>query len=158
MVPRDLFDAAIADLVESRVADMANRGRPILEDGNGEHACHALPLRASGSQAMNLVVCNRDRFANALANRAGLALESLAQHAERDVGSFSASRLPADAIDDDEHPARLVNVEAILVDHTPQAGIGGAGGRDRAERWHTRFSCAPFSTATSARQPRRRAR
>ena len=36
----------------------------------------------------------------------GLALEPLAQHAQRDVGGLAAGRLAADAVDDDEQAAR----------------------------------------------------
>ena len=70
------------------------------------------------------------------ADRPGLALEPLAQHAQGDVGGLAAGRLPANAVDDDEQAARLVNVEAILVDLTLEARIGVAGGRDRGERRH----------------------
>ena len=93
------------------------------------------------------------------ADRPGLALEPLAQHAQGDVGSLAAGRLPANAVDDDEQPARLVDVEAILVDLTLKAGVGGAGGRDRGERRHTsrvqlrpvlNSHICPATTATSA--------
>src|SRR5678816_435577 len=143
MVTGDLFDAAITDLVEARVADVTNHGRPILDDRDRQHACHALPLGASGCKTMNLIVGNGDRFANALAKRSSLALQPLSQHAECDVGSFAASCLSADTVDDDEQPARFVNVETILVDLTLKAGIGGTGGRDRAERRHFASSAAP---------------
>src|SRR5215208_5291293 len=136
MITRDLFDATIAELVETRGANVSDRGRSILDDGDCEDARHAVPFRTSGRQKMNLVVGDGNRLADAFAHGAGLALEPLAQHAQCDISSFSAGGLPADTVDDDEQPARRVNVEAILVDLTREAGIGGAGGRDRAERRH----------------------
>ena len=143
MVTRDLFDATIVELVAARVADVADRSRPILDESHCEHACHSLPLGTSGGEAMDFVVGNGDRFANPLADGAGLALEPLAQHAQRDVGSLSAGRLPSDTVDDDEQPARFVNVKAILVHLTMKTGIGGTGGGDRAERRHIARSAAP---------------
>ncbi len=158
MVTRDLFDATVADFVETRVANVTDRRRPVLDNRDCENAGHAPPLRASGGQAMNFVVGNSDRFANAFANRARLALEALAQHAQGDVGCSSAGSLSADAVDDDEQAARFVNVEAVLVDLTLKASIGGTGGRDRAERRHSpvqlrpvfNSQICPATTATSA--------
>ena len=108
---------------------------------------------------MDLVVGNGNRFSYTIADRPGLALEPLAQHAQGDVGSLSAGGLPANTVDDDEQPARLVNVEAILVDLTLKARVGGAGGRDRGERRHMsrvqlrpvlNSQICPATTATSA--------
>ena len=157
MVARDFVDAAIADFIETRVADVAYRRGAVLDHRNGEDAGHALPLWTGGRQTMNFVVGNGDRFANALANGSGLALEPLAQHAECDVGGLSAGGLSADTVDDDEQPARLVKVEAILVDLTLKAGIGCARG-DRGEGRHIASQLRPVfnshicpaTTATSA--------
>src|SRR5688572_11524800 len=136
MITRHLFDASVADLVETGVADVSDRGHPVLDEGDREDAGHAFPLRAGGRQAMNLVVGDGNRFADALADRSGLALEPLAQHAQGDVGSLSAGGLPANAVDDDEQAARLVNVEAVLIDVTLKAGVSGAGSGDRGEPRH----------------------
>ena len=102
----------------------------VLDDRGGEHAGHAVPFRPSGRQAVDLVVGDGDRLAHALRNGSGLAFETLAKHRQRDVGGLAAGRLPANAVDDDEQTARLVDVEAILVDLTLKAGIGAAGSRD----------------------------
>ena len=77
---------------------------------------------------MDLVVGDRDRLAQAVGDRAGLALEAGAQHRQRDVRRLAAGGLAADAVDDDEEAAGGVAVKAILVDLALQAGVGGAGG------------------------------
>src|SRR6187401_2341224 len=159
MIVRDLLDVAVAHFVEARVADMSDRGHAVLDDGDGEDARHAVPLRPRRRQAMDLVVGDGNRFSYTIADRPGLSLEPLAQHAQGDVGSLSAGGLPANTVDDDEQPARLVNEEAILIDLTLKAGVGGAGGRDRGERRHVsrvqlrpvwNSHICPATTATSA--------
>src|SRR5688572_19258817 len=156
MVACDLLDVAVANLVEPRVTDMSDGGHVILDDHDGEDAGHAGPFRAGGRQAVNLVVGHGDCLTYALPNGSGLALEPLAQHAQRNVGGLAAGRLSADAVDDDEQTARLVGVEAILVDLTLKAGIGGAGSRDGAVRRHPGCRCGALSAATRLRpQPRR---
>src|SRR5688572_4422464 len=158
MIARDLLDVAIAHSVETRVADMPDCRPAVLDDRDGQDARHAVPLRPRRRQAMDLIVGDGNRFAHALANGSGLAFEPLAQHAQRHVGRLATGGLSAHTVDDDEQAARFVNVEAILVDLTLAAGVGGAGGGNRAEGWHmanqlrpvlNSHTC-PATTATSA--------
>src|SRR5688572_11908549 len=156
MIACDLLDVTVAGLVEPRITDMSDGSHVVLDHRDGEDAGHAVPFRAGGRQAVKLVVGQGDRLTYSLLNRTGLALEPLAQHAQRNVGGLAAGRLSADAVDDDEQTARLVGVEAILVDLTLKAGIGGAGSRDAAVRRHPGCRCGALSAATRLRpQPRR---
>src|SRR5262249_8786211 len=52
------------------------------------------------------------------------AFKLLSKHGERNIGRFSAGRLTAYAIDDDEKTAGRVTVEPILVDRALAACVG----------------------------------
>jgi hypothetical protein len=85
---------------------------------------------------VDLVVRDRDRFADAIDDGPGLALESRPQHRQRDVSGLPAGGLSADAVDHHEQAARDVDMNAIFVHLPVQTGIGLAGGPQRAGRPH----------------------
>ena len=107
---------------------------------------------------MNLVVGDRDRLADAILERAGLALEPRPQHAQRGVGRLLARRLAADAVDDAEESARRVEVEAILVDVALQARSGSCPPRSGpcwlASRCYSRLVAADQHEEPGRREER----
>ena len=106
VIVRDLLDPIVPELVEAGVADVADRRPAILDDGDGEDARHARPLRPHRGEAMDLVVGDRDRLPHAIGGRSGLAFEARSQHRERHVGSLATGGLSAHAVDDGEDAAR----------------------------------------------------
>ena len=109
-----------------------------------------MPLH-SGAQtreAMDLVVRDGDRLSKTRRDRSRLALQASPEHADRRVGSLAAGRLPADAVDDHEEPARGVDVEPVLVDLALQPGVGAAGALSarvtvcQSRPAHLRLPCA----------------
>ena len=143
VIARDLLDEPAPQLVEPGIADVADKRMAVAHDDRREDAGHAVPLGPQARLAMDLVVRDRDRFAQAQRDRAGLAFQPGPEHLHRRVGGLAAGRLPADPVDDHEEPAREVNVEPILVDLALQPRIGLAGrshGRDR----HGHFPRRPF--------------
>src|SRR5688572_22708129 len=134
MIPCDLVNLTAAKRVEARVPDMPDGRLAVLDDSYGQHACHALPLGTARGKTVDLVVGDRDRLADAIGDGAGLALETLADHRERNVGSLAARRLPSHAVDHDEQASRLVNVESILVHIALATRVGRARSGECGER------------------------
>ena len=132
-------------LVEPRVADVADKRTAVAHDDRGEDAGHAVPLGPQARQAMDLVVRDRDRFAQPQRDRAGLALQPGPEHLHRGVGGLAAGRLAADAVDDHEEPARRVDMEPVLVDLALQSRVGLAG------RSHGRECPGRCATSSSVR-------
>src|SRR5688572_28929107 len=98
MIPGDLLDAALADLVQTRVSNMTDGRATVFEDDGREHAGHAVPFRASGAEPVNLVVGDGDRFSHAVGNRPCFAFETLANHGEGHVRGLAAGGLAANEI------------------------------------------------------------
>ena len=125
-----------AQLVQPRVADVPDHDVAVVDDGDGEHAGHALPLGPERREPVDFVVGEGNGLAHAILDRAGLALEARAQHRQRGLGRLLARRLAADAVDDDEETARGVAVETILVDGALQTGMAVAGGLEHRADLH----------------------
>ena len=102
---------------------------------------------ASRGQAVDFVVGDGDRLADAFVDRAGFALEPVAQHRQRHVRGFAAGGLTADAVDDREEAAAGIDVEAVFVDFALQAGIGGAGGGEGVRGPHRSNPHSPLVTS-----------
>jgi hypothetical protein len=134
MIAGDFLDAAVMKFVEPGVADVADDRAPVGDHDRGQHAGHAAPLGSETRQAVNLVVRDRDRFAQAPRDRSGLALEARPQHADGGIGRLAAGRLTADAVDDHEEPAGHVDVVSIFVDLALQPRMGLARGLERPHR------------------------
>src|SRR5258705_181849 len=111
MVVRDFPDSGGRQLIEPRIADVADeRTRAVKNEDRGD-ARHAVPFRPRAGEAMDFVVGDRESVANPDPNRPRLALEPSPHHPQGNVSRLSAGRLSAYAIDDDEQAARGVNVE-----------------------------------------------
>src|SRR5207302_4882596 len=145
------FNPPAAQLVQSRVADMADRRSAILDDRDGEHAGHPAPFGPQRRRAADLVVRNGDRLADAVRDGSGFALETRAQHPHREVRGFPAGRLPADTIDDDEESTNDVDVKPVLVDLALQARIRLAGGSHGTDRLHDAINARLRRSAASRR-------
>ena len=127
MIARDLHDFAAAQFVESGVAHVADGHAAVVDDGDRQHAAHALPLRAQRRAPMDFVVGDGDRFADAIVDRTGLALEPGAKHRDRGVGRLFARGVAAHAVDDEEDAAGRIVVEAVFVLRPLQSGMRVAG-------------------------------
>ena len=121
-------------LVEPGIADVPDGGASLVDDDHGEDAGHARPFRPQAGQPMNLVVGDRDRFAQPVRNRTGLPLQPGPEQRDRRVGRLAAGRLAADAVDDHEDAARQVEMKAVFVDLAQQARIGVPCRSHRAHR------------------------
>jgi hypothetical protein len=124
VIARDLLYAVVPELVETRISNVADDRVAVLDDGNGEHACHAIPLEPRGGKTIDLVVGDRNGLADAIVSRTSLAFEASAQHGERDFRSFAAGGLSADTIDDHEQATVGIAVEPILIDLSLEPGVG----------------------------------
>ena len=95
----------------------------VLNDHDRDDARHAVPFGPRAGQAMDLVICDRDRLANPGRDRRRLPFQPRSERAQSDVGGFSTRSLTAHAVDDDEYPARGVDVQAVLVDCSLQPRV-----------------------------------
>src|SRR5687768_119327 len=129
MISGDLLNVTVADLVETSVADMADRRSSVFDDGGREHTSHAVPLRSRGAEAINLIVRDGNGLPHAVGNGSCFAFETLANHRDSHIRGLAARRLPADAIDHDKQATRLVYVIPILVHLALQPGIRSCGSR-----------------------------
>src|SRR5262245_41397720 len=115
MVSRYLFDAIVAEFIQARIADMADRCLAVFDYRNGQDASHAVPLCPLSGQPINLIIGCGDRFTYPLRRRPSLVLEARTEDGKRNVRRFSARRLTTDAIDDDEQAVRGIAIKAILI-------------------------------------------
>jgi hypothetical protein len=99
-----------AELVEARVADVAERHRAVVYQRHCEHAGHAVPLGARRRGTIDFVVGVGDGGAQAIGGRTRVPAKCFLDQRQGDVGGPAARGLPADAIDDAEDAA--VRVEA----------------------------------------------
>jgi hypothetical protein len=136
VIARRLLDPAVAQLVEPRVADVADNRAPLLDDHHRENARHPAPFLAHRRHPVDFVVRDGDGLADTIGKGAGLALETCAQHLHRDVRGLAAGSLAADAVDNDEQAAGDVVVEPVLVDLALQAGVRVACGFHRGDDLH----------------------
>jgi hypothetical protein len=104
----------------------------VVDHHDRQDARHAVPLRPRSRGAVDFVVRDRDRFPDAIDEGPGFPLESRPQHRQRDVSGLTTGGLSADAVDDHEQAARDVDMNAIFVHFPVHAGIGLAGGAQRA--------------------------
>src|SRR5258707_11619346 len=94
---------------------MADGDAAVLDDGGREHAGHALPLGSGLRRLEDSVVGERDSFAKALFDGTGLPFQPGPDALHGDVGRLLAGFMAAHAIDDEEEPAGVVGVHAVLV-------------------------------------------
>jgi hypothetical protein len=127
MIVRDLANLAAAEMVETRIAHVADDGRSIVEHGHGEHAGHALPFGIGLRSFEDFIIGDGDGFADALFGGASLALKAGTEALDGNGRGFFAGSLTADAIDDEEDAAVGVNVEGVLIVSADAAGVGAAG-------------------------------
>ena len=99
------FDAPGTKLVQPCIAHVADDHVAVVDDGGREDAGHALLVRVQRRQAEDFVVGEPDRFAYAILDPARFALEPRPDQRERRVRGLLASRLSADAVDDQEDAA-----------------------------------------------------
>ena len=102
---------------------MADDRPQVVNDHDRDDARHAAPFGPRGGQAMDLVVGDRDGLANPGRDRPRLAFQPRSERAQCDVGGFSTRSVTAHAIDDDEQPARGVDVQPVLVDCSLQSRV-----------------------------------
>jgi len=121
-------DGAGAELVQARIADVADGGAALLHQRGGEHARHALIFRVGAGHLEDFVVGDGDGLADALFGGAGLALEAAADAGLGDGGGAFAGGLPANAVHHQEDAALGVAVDAVFVvlPHQPGMRAGGA--------------------------------
>src|SRR3954454_9614457 len=136
MVARDLVDALLPDFVQPGVPDVADDRTRLLQHDDREDARHAAPFRTDAGKAVDLVVGDRDRLADAFDRWPRLALEPRPEHAHGSVGGFPSRGLSADPVDDHEQPAGDVDMEPILVDLALPTGVARARGSQDADGCH----------------------
>ena len=136
MIASNLLDAAVPELVQSGVADMADDCAAIGDHGDGQDTGHPVPFLAQSREAMDFVVRDRNRFAEARGDRSSLPLQASAEHAHRGVCGSSAGSLTSNAVDHHEKTAREVDVEPVLVHLALETGIGVACRTQRAHGFH----------------------
>ena len=136
VIAGDFVDAIVPQLVQPRVADVADNRARLVHDHDREDARHAIPLRPQPGSAMDLVVRDRDGFPHPIDHRPRLPFQPRPHHCQRDVGGLSAGRVAADAVDDHEQASRHVDVDAIFVDVPLQARVGVGRGSERARYPH----------------------
>src|SRR6476620_8925732 len=110
MVARDLVDAVLSDLVQPGVTDVTDDRARVLHYDDREDAGHPVPFRPDAGEAVDFIVRDRDRLANAFDRGPGLSLEPRPEHAHGGVGGFPAGGLSADPVDDHEQPAGDVDM------------------------------------------------
>ena len=136
MVARDLVDAVVADLVQPGVPDVTDDRARVVQHDDREDARHPVPFRPQSGEAVDFVVRDRDRFADAFDRWARLPLEPRPEHAHRGVGGFPSCGLSPDPVDDHEQPAGDVDVEPVLVDLSLPTRVGLAGCPEHADHRH----------------------
>ena len=122
----ELLDRAGPQLVEPRIADVTDRDLAILDDGGGQDAGHSGPFRIGPREAVDLVVGERDRFAQPLLGRTGRPLESGTHLQQRGLGCNLPPGMATDTVDDDEDAAVGIAMETILVVLPDAARIASA--------------------------------
>ena len=98
----------------------------------------AIPFH-SGAEAgkpVDFVVRDGDGLAQPRRDRAGLPLETVAEHAHRNVRSLAAGSLSSDAVDHHGQAARDIDMEAVFVDFTLQSRMRVASDPQRCDRFH----------------------
>src|SRR5689334_20495290 len=114
MVPRDLSNAVVSELIKACVADVSDRYTAVVYKSCGQDAGHSVPLRSRARQTIDFVIRLRDGFTDALNRQPGLPFESSAYYRESYVCSLAAGRLTANPIDDDEDAMRRVEIETVF--------------------------------------------
>ena len=110
VVGRDLLDRPAAQLVEPRVADVADHRAVAVDHRDREHAGHAVPLGRERGLAVDLVVGEGDGVADAIRVGRRCRSQPRAHDVERRIGRPPAGGLSADAVDDDEDAALGIDV------------------------------------------------
>ena len=108
MVAGDFFERSGAGFVEAGIPNMANGRGLVGDEGDGQDARHAFPVRALGGCVEDGVVGERDGFTNSLLRRAGRALQAAPEPFTGDLGRVFPGGVPAHAVDDQIDAALVV--------------------------------------------------
>ncbi len=125
MINRSLENAAAADQVQARVADMCPDRDALLHDAGNESRSRRLGQAVLGTIAMQLAVRGQHRFfeesRGIRQDRLGVALVDRGQRLQGDLRRHLTARMPSHAIGhQDQHRVARVQVpHAVLIDLAP---------------------------------------
>src|SRR5579884_2601312 len=94
---------------------MADGDDIVFDKGDGEDAGHAVPFGTGMGLFVDLVVGERDGFAETVFRGTGLALEAFAQDFNRSFRCMLAGGLSAYAVDDREDAAFGIDIIAVFI-------------------------------------------